>query len=222
MLAEAWESELLKDNIFDMAYGWDTHHKMNGIAQGKETVIDWDKRMSDIANMYEKDDILMNFITNHDENSWNGSVSERMGNAAEVMLALSYVAPGMPLIYSGQEYGLDYKLLFFEKDEIPKTKGKVWTLLEKLGKLKQTNSALHGGKNAASYTRIETGDKNVLVFKRSKNGSTVIFMANMSDKEQVVENVFKGSFLDYMTGAKIDFTAKTITLKAWEYKILVE
>ena len=222
MLAEAWEPELMKDNLFDMAYGWDTHHLMNHIAQGEEKVEAWDKRMSAVSNIYEADDIIMNFVTNHDENSWSGTVKERMGNASEEMLALSYITPGMPLIYSGQEYDLDHRLLFFEKDSFPHTKGKVWQLLEKLGKLKSTSSALNGGKNAASYNRIETDNKDVLVFKRSKGGSVVTFVGNLSDKEQTINNMLEGPFLDYMTNQNVTFKDKTLTLKPWEYKILMD
>jgi len=221
MLAEAWEPELLKGNLFDMAYGWGTHHRMNEIAQGKADVSAWDNRMKEISTMYEADDILMNFITNHDENSWNGTVNERLGSAAKTMLALSYVAPGMPLIYSGEEYGLDHRLKFFEKDEIPKTKGKMWTLLEKLGKLKNTSSALNGGKNAASYKRIETNNKNILVFERSKNGSTITFIANLSDKKQALNNVIKGRYLDYIENSELELTQNKLTLNPWEYKILI-
>jgi len=184
MLAEAWEPALLKDHLFDMAYSWDTHHKMNAIAQGKENVKAWDDRMAQIDTLYEKDDILMNFVTNHDENSWNGSVKERMGDASETMLALSYATPGMPLIYSGQEYDLNKRLLFFEKDTIPKTKGKVWPLLEKLGALKAGNKALNGGKKAADYTRLKTSkDSEILAFKRSKEGDFFFFIANLSAKK---------------------------------------
>ena len=51
------------------------------------------------------------------------------------MTALSYVMPGIPLIYSGNEYGLNHSLkFFFEKDSIPKQKGKDWELRAKLGK----------------------------------------------------------------------------------------
>ena len=76
-----------------------------------------------------------------------------MGEAAELLTALSFVAPGMPLIYSGQEYDLNHRLLFFEKDQIPHTKNIMWPLLEKLGQLKHSNPALHGGKNAAAYNK---------------------------------------------------------------------
>ncbi|MHB1147641.1 MAG: alpha-amylase family glycosyl hydrolase [Lutibacter sp.] len=222
MLAEAWEPNLL-ENAFDMAYGWDTYHRMNAIAQGKETVINWDNRMKQIDTLYQKDDILMNFITNHDENSWSGTVKERMGDASEVMLALSYCAPGMPLIYSGQEYDLDKRLKFFEKDTIPKTKGKVWPLMVKLGELKNNNKALNGGKNAASYTKINSSnEKNILIFSREKEGNKVTFLANLSNKEVTFTVEKEAESIDFFTNEKFVFSkVKPIILKAWEYKILV-
>lgn len=223
MLAEAWEPELMNGDLFDMAYGWDTHHVMNKIAQGKEEVKAWDERMATIDRMYEADDILMNFVTNHDENSWNGTIYERMGKASEVMTVLSYVAPGMPLIYTGMEYDLKHRLKFFEKDSIPKTKGKMWPLLEKLGQLKTTSSALNGGKDPASYTRLDSGNKNVLMFERSKNGETITFVANLSDKPQTISKMKEGTFLNYMSNANETFSGDlaSLTLKAWEYKILM-
>ncbi len=60
----------------------------------------------------------MNMITNHDENSWNGTIDERLGESWKTMAVLSYALRGMPLIYSGQEAGLQHRLSFFGKDEI--------------------------------------------------------------------------------------------------------
>ncbi|AMC11983.1 alpha-amlyase [Lutibacter profundi] len=222
MLAEAWEPNLLV-NAFDMDYGWDTHHIFNKIAQGKETVKAWDNRMKQVDTLYQKDDILMNFVTNHDENSWNGTVKERMGDASEVMLALSYCAPGMPLIYSGQEYDIDKRLRFFDKDTIQKNKGKVWPLLEKLGKLKNTNKALNGGKKAASYTKINSSNNNqVLIFKREKEGEKLIFIANLSDKDVTFTTDLFGEFLDYLTQEKTTINKnQKLMFKPWEYKILL-
>ena len=183
MLAEGWEPNLF-ENAFDMGYSWDTHHRMNAIAQGKETVKNWDERMTQIDTLYKKDNILMNFVTNHDENSWSGTVKERLGDASEVMLALSYCAPGMPLIYSGQEYDMNKRLRFFEKDTILKIKTKVWPLLVKLGELKNNNKALNGGKNPAAYNKINSSDnKNILIFSREKDGDKITFLANLSNKE---------------------------------------
>ena len=48
--------------------------------------------------------------------------------AAEVMTALSFTLPGMPLIYSGQEYDMQKRLRFFEKDTIPHQQNKFWPI----------------------------------------------------------------------------------------------
>ena len=222
MLAEAWEPELLKDGLFDMAYGWEAHHTMNRIAQGKNTVKEWDSYIQKVNKDYEANDILMNFIDNHDENSWNGTVKSRLGKAEEAITALSYVMPGMPLIYSGNEYGLEHSLKFFEKDSIPKTKGKQWDLRAKLGKLKSENSALNGGKNKATYKRIPTSNDNqILIFEREKNGEKVIYLANLSNQVVSASLPISGEFTDYITGKKVVFDVKLSTqLQPWQYYIL--
>ncbi|WGH75969.1 alpha-amylase family glycosyl hydrolase [Tenacibaculum tangerinum] len=221
LLAEAWEPELLKNGLFDMAYGWDRHHTLNHIAKEGKKAKAWDDNFEADKARYEADDILMTFITNHDENSWNGTIQERMGAAWEVMTALSYVAPGMPLIYSGQEYGLNYRLKFFEKDEIPHAKGKEWEVLEKLGKLKTNNKALNGGKNAASYERLET-DESTLAFIRKKGEDEVLFIANLTKEPIKITAPIQGAFTDYMNNTKFVLGSDAITLNPWEYKILLK
>lgn len=224
MLAEAWEPELVKEGLFDMCYAWDGHHLMNGIAKGEKSVADFNAYIEKVNKDYAAEAFLMNFVDNHDENSWNGTIKERMGDGAEAMMALSYMMPGMPLIYSGDEYGLDHRLLFFEKDSIPKTKGKEWDFRAKLGNLKNTNNALNGGKNKASYTRIKTSnDKDVLVFERTKDHKKVIYMANLSSKAVDVSVPLNGSYKDVITGETVGLNEKQIyPLKPWQYYILTE
>jgi 1,4-alpha-glucan branching enzyme len=222
MLAEAWEPELLKEGLFDMAYGWDRHHAFNDIAKGEVGAKKWDENYTNDADRYEADDILMNFVTNHDENSWNGTINERLGDASEALTALSYVAPGMPLIYSGQEYGLNHRLKFFEKDSIPHTKGKEWGLLRALGELKKTNSALNGGKNAAEYIRLNA-KKEILAFVRKKGDDEVVFIANLSKQPTKGAFNIEGIYKDYITGEKIKLSnSEALGLDAWEYKILLK
>lgn len=223
MLAEAWEPELLKEGLFDMAYGWEAHHTINRIAQGKNTVKDWDKFMLEDAKKYEANDILMNFVDNHDENSWNGTIKSRLGKAEEAMTALSYIMPGMPLIYSGNEYGLDYSLKFFEKDSIPKTKGRDWELRAKLGKLKTENIALNGGKSKAKYARIKTDNENVLAFKREKNGKKVYYIANLSAESVNVKIGLNGKFTNYMIDKPMGISNNQVySILPWQYYILIE
>lgn len=222
MLAESQEPELLA-KAFDMGYNWGGHHLMNEIAQGHANVSAWDAYLKKNDSIYEKDDFLMNFVTNHDENSWNGTIEERMGGASETMLALTYTMPGMPLIYSGQEYDLDHRLKFFVKDTITRKKGEAWPILAKLGKLKNENAALHVGKNAAKYIRLKTSaDDKILAFKRSKNGEELIYIANMTDKPVNFTLEATGEFSNYMQVGKTSLNPeKEMNFEAWEYVILV-
>ncbi|SFW30264.1 alpha-amylase family glycosyl hydrolase [Cellulophaga fucicola] len=221
MLAEAEQPDLLQ-NGFDMQYGWEAHHILNEIAKGEANVAKFDAYMVKLDSILEADDINMNFVTNHDENSWNGTLLERMPNNKEVFTALTYAMPGMPLIYSGQEYDMEHRLRFFEKDTIPKAKGEYFTLLEKLGELKNTNPALNGGKDAAKYTRISTSNnETTLAFKRDKDGETVYFIANLSDKEQEATIAITGDFTDYISNTAFKIDEKVaVKLAPWEYHIL--
>ena len=221
MLAEAWEPALLKNNLFDMAYGWDGHHTMNKIAQGKETVKQFDAYIEKINKNYEANDILMNFVDNHDENSWNGTIKSRLGEAEEAMTALTYLMPGMPLVYSGNEYGLEHSLKFFEKDSIPKIKGKQWELRTKLGKIKNEIDALHGGKNKANYKRLNASNENVLAFERMKNGKKVIYLANLSANPVSVSLPVSGQYKDLMNEKMMDLkTSQVLSMLPWQYYIL--
>ncbi|MFD0990983.1 alpha-amylase family glycosyl hydrolase [Mariniflexile jejuense] len=220
MLAEAEQPDLLV-NAFDMQYGWEAHHIFNEISKGEKTVKAFDDYMIKIDSTLQRDDINMNFVTNHDENSWSGTLKERMPNNKNIFTALTYAMPGMPLIYSGQEYDLSHRLKFFEKDSIPKTKGSYFELLKKLGYLKNTNPALNGGKVAASYKRIETNNSNILLFERRRGENKLIFMGNFSNEPQTIKNLNQGKMLDYIANKEIVLNNQDITLQPWEYKILI-
>ena len=223
MLAENDDPKFMKTDLFDMEYGWKAHHLIKEIVHKEKTLKDFDALMEYIDTTYENDDIIMNFVTNHDENSWAGTIQERLGDAAELATALTYTIPGMPLIYSGQEYNLNHRLKFFEKDSIPKTKSNMWALLEKLGTLKTTNIALHGGKAKASYKKLRTGNNQVLAFKRYKENKELIFIGNLSDSLQTCQLPITGSFKDYIKDKTLTHQENdTLTLQPWEYKILVE
>lgn len=218
MLAEAEEPELVKGKrLFDMVYAWERHHIFNKMANEENAIEIWDKIMEKESERFESDDILMSFVTNHDENSWNGTIRERMGDASELLTALSYISPGMPLIYSGQEYDLDHRLLFFEKDEIPKTKKIMWPLLQKLGKLKKENPALHTGIDASNYKKINVANPEILAFERSKGTDSVIFLGNFSKNSQEMNNIFSGGFNYFDNSIE---NSKKLVFEPWEFKIL--
>ena len=100
MLAEADKAELTK-KAFNADYNWPLLGVMNDIAKGKKVATDIDKVLAHHDSIYPPTSFKMNFVTNHDENSWNGSEYERMGAGVNAFVILSYTYPGIPLIYTG-------------------------------------------------------------------------------------------------------------------------
>ncbi|HEY4538523.1 MAG TPA: alpha-amylase family glycosyl hydrolase [Faecalibacter sp.] len=225
MLGETEEPELLKNGVFDAAYGWELHHIMNDIAKSKKDVSAIDVYMDSIQYKWEKDDFKMLFTSNHDENSWAGTEYERMGDAVETFAALTYALPSVPLIYNGQEEDFNRRLKFFVKDSIDRNpNAKMRGVYEKLGELKVTNEAFNGGKNAASYERLKTSDdKSILAFKRKKNTAEAYFIGNFTKTNKEVLVPVSGTFKNFMTGEQVSLdTNNKIALKPWQYYILVQ
>ncbi|HNQ27905.1 MAG TPA: alpha-amylase family glycosyl hydrolase [Aquaticitalea sp.] len=220
MLAEAEQLDLLQ-NGFDMHYAWEGHHIFNQIAMGEKTLKDFDEYMLKTDTVLKIKGINMNFVTNHDENSWKGTLKERMPHSKEIFTALSYTIPGMPLLYSGQEYDLEHRLKFFEKDSIPKTKGAYFEFLKNMGQLKNTNKALNGGTQPAAYKRLNADNENVLVFQRAKDGDTLIFIGNFSKEIQTITPEATGEFTDFLLSQTTKLEGGTVTLQPWEFRILV-
>jgi glycosidase len=228
MLAEAWEPELVNEGAFDMFYGWDFHHIMNEIAKGNNgatSVTDWLNKQN---KLYCNDAYAMHFITNHDENSWNGTEFERMQDGVNAFAVLTYTLPGMPLIYTGQEVGMNKRFKFFEKDPIENfTPNKITAFYIQLNQLKHQHPALAAGLAGGTINRIETtADDKVFAFSRTVGKDEVVVIVNLN-KNAVSINLSKnaptGSFKNFFSKKEIDFThTKTFDLKPWEYLVYVK
>jgi len=141
MLAEAHEPEL-HEHAFDMTYNWKLKDIMNNYAADKATIQDFKDHFLVDEKIYLQDAFRMNFTTNHDENTWSGTVYERLGNLEEPFSILISTATGMPLIYSGQESGLNKRLEFFEKNIIPWKEHKARKIITKILNEKKRNKAM--------------------------------------------------------------------------------
>ncbi|MFQ6611133.1 MAG: alpha-glucosidase C-terminal domain-containing protein, partial [Fidelibacterota bacterium] len=137
---------------------------------------------------------------------------------------LTYTLPGMPLIYSGQEAGLDKRLKFFDKDEIHWKKHPAADLYKTLNFLKRDNPALWNGEFGGTYQRVVNSLENtVMTFFRKKGRNKVMVMVNLTPKP--VEFKLKlflpnGEFTDINTGEKISFhDTDQYHLKPWGYRI---
>lgn len=221
MLAED-EGTKLHKNAFDMTYGWHFHHIMNEVAQGKKSVAAIDKYVAEDMVKFQQDDYRMMFTTNHDENSWNGTVFERMGDGAEAFGVLAFTFPGMPLVYSGQEAGMDKRLKFFDKDEIEWKEHPMFDLFKKLLTLKKNNPALWNGAAGGSLNRLATGkDEAVYAFTRQKGDDRVLVVLNLSkDKQKIDIKGANGNYQDVFSGKEhVVGDELQLELPAWGYKV---
>jgi cyclomaltodextrinase len=223
MLAEA-ENPELHEHAFDMTYAWESHHILKEICKGKMTVDSLDNYYKKEKDNYNPDAYRMFFTTNHDENSWNGTVYERFGNAVETFAVLCGMVKGMPLIYSGQETGMNKPLRFFDKDTIEWKKSSLRDLYTKLVELKLDNKALWNGLRGGDMKRVKTNkDDKIFSFVREKENNKVFAVFNLSPENQKIEisnDVISGSYKDFLDDKKISLTSEySIELPAWGYKV---
>ena len=209
---------------FDASYDWPGHSLSKDVAKGVKSANDFARHIDFTLKRYGKENILVNFVSNHDENSWNGTIKESYGPAHHVFMALNYTTPGMPLIYSGQEYDLNKRLRFFEKDSFPKNTGKTMELLLQLGALKNNHKALASGKNGGSYKQLLNTKKNqIFAFERGKEGDTLVVIANLSKDYAQFTMPLEGMYRRYE-----DYKPKRLSasyqydMKPWEFWILIK
>ena len=224
-LAEAWEPELMS-NGFDAAYGWEFYHLLNDIAKGTKKVNAISSYIAKTDTLYAKDDMLMNFITNHDENSWAGTEYERMGSYVPGFAVLTYLMPGIPMIYNGQEAGFRKRLRFFDKDTVNFSDTLLYSFYRTLNNLKHDNPALRAGINAGALQFKPDTLTNMVMISRSSGTNQVLGVLNFSGKAisgDYAVGVPKGSYKEAFSHKeyKVRKTV-SINLKPWEFIILVK
>jgi glycosidase len=225
MLAEDEDHPEFLKKSFNSNYSWKLHHLLNDVAQGKKTAADIRKYYTDSINKYAKGSFPMQFITNHDENSWNGTEYERMGDAVKTFATLTFTLEGIPLLYSGQEAGLHKRLLFFEKDTINWEDLSMQTFYQSLIKLKHSNEALWNGTSGGQMVFVETSvPENVLAFTREKDNNKILAIFNLSANpvDAIIQLPQAGDYKEYFSGntKKLE-KGTTIHLDKWGVQVFI-
>ena len=203
--------------LFDMSYNWSGHHVLNRIYKKENNSEDLKLNINRNLNDYSSKHILMNFTSNHDENTWAGTVFDRYGDGAKTFAALTYFLPGIPLIYNGQEYGLNKRLEFFEKDFIPKKQSDFYEFYSNLNSIKKENNILDID-SEIKFEIIETNNKNLICYKRTKNNDSMYFVANLSEESQEINTEFSETLKSLNSDKMISL--KKNSLDPWEYHFL--
>lgn len=236
MLAEDHLVKELLDEAFDFNYNWNLYDAMIAVAK--------DNKKANVLKLYIPDNYpdgtyTLNFMDNHDKNSYERTIMEAFGeDSLPAMFSFLYTIPGVPLIYSGDEIGLDHAIAFMEKDTIDwdSSEHDYRELLAKLADIRNGNPALYCGNYGGAINYYDTGNKNLFTFYREKDGNRVKCIFNLSKREQTIDvtDIVYGSetVLLHGRGAEdIDGNDHSVseeklsgevTLQPWEFWILSE
>lgn len=176
MLAEASAAESLTTYAFDCCYNDPLYGQAMGIKGGIATSTIAESM--EVNSRYASGSFPMNYLDNHDKNSYNGSIVERFRESYEPLLALSFLTPGLPLLYTGNEEGYDHEIEFFEKDPVVwEDSPKYAQFIAKLSELKQKNVAL--ASTNTDLEILETSDPKAFAFSRTNGDNTVLYISNL-------------------------------------------
>lgn len=222
-LAEAEGAEFHK-KAFHITYGWEWHHLFNDIAQGRKKAPDLDALLEAEKAKYPANSWRLQFTSNHDENTWSKSETERMPTSYRTFAVLAATLPGVPLVYSGQESASPKTLKFFERDPIDWGVYVLNDFYTKLLHLKANNAALWNGENGGDFHKINTNHGDVVyAFTREKGDKKVVVIANLSGSRLDIA-LLENQAGDYQNA--LTFAIKTlkqndqITLNAWDVLVL--
>ena len=219
MLAEASVAQSLTIYAFDSCYN-DALYGQALATKGGITTSDIKDSMVVNSN-YTEGSFPMNYLDNHDKNSHEMSIVEHYRDTYQTLLALTYIAPGMPLIYTSDEEGYDHEIEFFEKDPVKwDDEPKYAPLITALSKLKQDNAAL--ASTNRDITFIDSGNVNFLACSRTLDDNTVIYISNLYyDKAEDITldlNFDKAKCVIHHDGTTLDTEEKEMTAKDFEHR----
>ena len=225
LLAEA-ESPGLGE-AFDMTYGWELHHLLNDVAQGKKPTSDLNAYENRQSRAYRDQDYHMFFTSNHDENSWNGTEFERMGaNHLPAFVLAATMRGSFPEIYTGQEVSLNKRLRFFEKDTVDWTGPSLASFYHAMFDLRHGERALWSGSAGAPQRTLTTdGGPRVYAFTRMRGTDGVLVAVNFGDTPASVGYQglsTTGAFTDWFSRAAVTLAASgKVDIPAHGYRVLV-
>ena len=211
---------------FDGTYAWELLHLTEEVAKGHDDANDLAEWIHKDLHEYGRKPFRMTMITNHDENAWNGTVFERYGEGHQTFATFIFTAYGIPMLYSGQEVGLNKRLKFFDKDTIDWSDPRqLQPFYKQLVTLKKENPALWNGAYGAMPERINE-DAAIYAFKRAKGSNTVIGVMNFSSESQelnITDSSVAGNYTDYFTNEPYALSAdQPLVLEPWQYLVFVE
>lgn len=226
-LAEGDKAEYME--VFDYDYAWGFSNDLNEFGKNR----DISKLIQACETLYNNEAYALKgrmvYLTNHDLNAYDGTEFTRYTNSVLPLTVLSFTIYDMPLLYNGQEIGMNKSMGLFDLSPV------TWTpvnltmskLIQQLTYLKRTQPALEGGAGRGTLTRYPTTSTSVYAYSRKKGNSEVVVLLNLTNAPVNVRfngQVPSGEFTDYLgTTGKQTFAAQTtIALSVNGYAVYVK
>jgi glycosidase len=206
---------------FDMNFSWELHHLLKTVVSGEANVSKVHDYFEKELEVYPQNVYRMQFLTNHDENSWQGTIDSIFGPAHKALADMIFTVRGVPLLYSGQEACLNKRLRFFDRDTIRWDTCNMTGYYQKLIKLKKENKALWNGESGGTMTLIKTDkDNSIFAYSRIRDGNTILVFLNLTGTavsfNPRLEGI-EGQFTDFHSGEVVTLPYNGVrNLGPWE------
>ncbi|MBC7935139.1 MAG: 1,4-alpha-glucan branching protein [Rhizobacter sp.] len=194
-------------HAFDISFTWRWMHATEEYCKGQKDFSALTDTLEFYKNDFPSDAVRMWFTSNHDENSWNGTAFEKYGEYVKALSVFNCTYYGIPLIYSGEESGLDKRLKFFDKDPINWNEPSEWeNFYSLLLALRKRSAAIAGGLVSFPVLIPGAAEKNMLAFYRKNIKDTLLVFINMSKEKQIFSfdtADLKGNYENIFTYEKV-------------------
>ena len=212
-------------DAFDISFTWQWMHASEAYCKGQKSFWDLLQTLHHYKNAFPQKALRMYFTSNHDENSWNSTAYEKYGNNVKALSVFNATWYGIPMIYSGEEAGLNKRLFFFDKDFID------WTVDPSLHDFYKTllhfrkgNPVIEAGFASFPTLLNNATAHNLLGYYRSINNHALFVLINLGtqDRDYVVDpEVADGQYLNVFTNNIQQLSSgDSLLLRAGEFLVL--
>ncbi len=218
MLAEGDDPGLYEYG-FDLTYSWEPYRKLIEVYEDEEPVADFASVVEDERSEHPYPDMRFRFTTNHDETAWDAPPVELFDSieGSKAAAASLLLLPGVPMLYNGQEVGVDETLDFFEDNTID------WDanpeLREWYANLLNTRNE-HEALRRGAMTWLSPGEQDAVIFSRETDDQAIFVMANVRNRNTVyrLPTFLHGAvFNDLLTGDEHD--SVEVVLRPYQVRI---
>ncbi|MCB9283167.1 MAG: alpha-amylase [Lewinellaceae bacterium] len=204
---------------FQMNYGWDFYTRLKAIFAGANTAETIFSAQASELNSLPEGAKKLRFTTNHDETAWDKTPIQLFGGKQGALAAsvITMYIGGVPLLYNGQEVGLDVNLPFFSRYPID------WTLNPDMAATYRKLTGLYNEQKALRKGMLTTYPAaDIVAFKRSLGNQEVLVLVNVRNMEKTlsVDPLLIGSqWTDVLDNSPVSLP-ETLDFQPYEFRIL--